>query len=70
MEIVGCLVDPGEIAEAYLLRTLTEEQSTAFEDHFLGCPRCSERLQFTQDFIEAVRRAAAQLPTKAAAARA
>jgi hypothetical protein len=64
MEIVGCPVEPDEIAEAYLLGSLTEEQCTAFEDHFLGCPRCSERLQFTQDYIEAIRSAAVRLQGK------
>ena len=51
MNMVGCPVDPDETVEAYLLGRLSEEQNSAFEDHFLSCPRCSERLQFTQDFI-------------------
>ena len=66
MEIVGCPIDADETAEAYLLGRLPEEQSIAFENHFLGCPSCSQRLQFTEDFMEAVRRALARQHTKVA----
>ena len=61
MEVGRCPADPEETVEAYLLGRLAEEQSAVFEDHFLSCPRCSERLQFTEDFIAAVRHAAARL---------
>jgi anti-sigma factor RsiW len=68
MAIVGCPIDVDETAEAYLRGSLPEQQSTAFENHFLDCPRCSERLQFTLDFIEAMRKAAVRLNTKVVAA--
>jgi anti-sigma factor RsiW len=68
MEVSCCPADPDETAEAYLLGRLPEEQSAAFEEHFLGCPRCSERLQFTDDFIEAVHHAAERLRGAGAAA--
>lgn len=61
MEIDRCPADPNELVEAYLSHRLAKEDSAVFEDHFLGCPRCSERLQFTDDFITAVRHAAERL---------
>jgi hypothetical protein len=60
--------DPDGTAEAYLLGRLSQQQREAFEDHFIGCPFCTERLQFTQDFIKGVCRAAARLPGKATTA--
>jgi len=68
MEVGRCFADSDETVEAYLLGRLAEEQSAAFEDHFLGCPRCIERLQFTDEFITAVRHAAARLRGAGAAA--
>ena len=42
------------------LRRVIHEREV-FEDHFISCPFCAERLQFTEDFIKAVRHAAARL---------
>jgi hypothetical protein len=56
-----CPVDPDAVAEAYLLGTLPREGGTAFEEHYIGCPDCVERLQFTEEFLLAVRPAAAHL---------
>jgi hypothetical protein len=61
MEVVRCPADPDETFEAYLLGRLPEEQSAAFEEHFLGCPLCTERLQFTHEFITAVHNVAERL---------
>ena len=68
MEVDRCPADPDEMVEMYLLGRLPEEQSALFEDHFLGCPTCSERLQFTDNFIRAARHATER--SRAAAARA
>ena len=68
MEVGRCPADPEETVEAYLLGRLPEEQSAAFEDHFLGCPQCSERLQFTDDFITALRHAEERLRNAGATA--
>jgi Putative zinc-finger len=54
--------------QTYLSGRMPEEQRTVFQDHFLGCPRCSEPLQFTEDFITAVRHAAERLRDAVAAA--
>ena len=61
MEAVRCPAGLDETVEAYLLSRLPEEQGMAFEDHFLGCHRCSERLQFTHEFITALHRVAERL---------
>jgi len=51
MVIGNCPVDADEVAEAYLLGTLLREPETAFEEHYMGCPDCVERLQFTEEFL-------------------
>jgi hypothetical protein len=61
MIVDRCPVDRDEIAEAYLLGTLPKERQAAFEEHFIGCPQCGDRLQFTEEFVSAVRRVAAGL---------
>jgi len=68
MEVVRCPADLDETVEAYLLDKLAEEQSLAFEEHFLGSPRCSDRLQFTHEFITAVNHVAERLRGTDAAA--
>jgi hypothetical protein len=55
------------MVKTYLLGRLPKDQGALFEDHFLGCPRCSERLQFTDAFITAVRHATERLQGAAAA---
>ena len=63
-----CPADPDQAAEAYLLGRLPREKAIEFEEHYLSCPRCSERLQFTETFVLAFRRATERLRTTAAAA--
>ena len=63
-----CPVDPDETAERYLMGRLSREDTVAFEDHFVGCTHCSERVQFTQDFVIAVRDAARRLRSRTAGA--
>ena len=59
-----CPVNPDAVAEAYLLGTLPKGQQAAFEEHYIGCPRCGDRLQFTEEFVLAVRRVAASLGSR------
>jgi hypothetical protein len=56
-----CPPDPESISERYLAAALTSAEAAAFESHFIGCPRCSERLQFTPQFVSAVQRATERL---------
>jgi anti-sigma factor RsiW len=67
MIVDSCPVRPDEIAEAYLLGTLPKERRAAFEEHFIGCPQCGDRLQFTEEFVLAVRRVAAGMGVARAA---
>jgi hypothetical protein len=61
MIVDRCPVDPDVIAEAYRRGLLPKAQQAAFEEHYIGCPNCGDRLQFTQEFVLAVRRVAARL---------
>ena len=54
-----CPEDPGATARDYLLGLLPADEAADFEAHYLGCPRCSEPLQFTGRFIAAYEKAAA-----------
>jgi hypothetical protein len=56
-----CPRDPDAIAEAYLTGGLPQQEIVAYEEHYLGCPHCAERLQFTKEFVLAFRRAAERL---------
>jgi hypothetical protein len=56
-----CPPDPEAVSELYLTAALPKAEAIAFENHFVSCPRCSDRLQFTQQFVIAVRRATERL---------
>ncbi len=49
---------PEEVAEAYILGTLTEARTAAFEAHFLACNRCAGVLQQVSEYVDAIRAAA------------
>jgi anti-sigma factor RsiW len=53
-----CPPDPEAVAEAYLMGTLSREQATAFEDHFVACSPCATVLQNTAEYVDAMRAAA------------
>jgi hypothetical protein len=57
----SCPEDPRSTADRYLFGLMPARERADFEEHFLACPRCSERLQFTDRFIEAYRRAAERM---------
>lgn len=46
--------------ERYLLREMTDDERTAFEDHYLGCAQCLESVTFGADFLDAGRELAAE----------
>lgn len=56
-----CPADPEEIAEAYIMGTLTKEQAAAFEEHYSGCNPCATVLQNTAEYVDAMRAAAKKL---------
>jgi anti-sigma factor RsiW len=56
-----CSRSPEEVAEEFVLRTLPPEAARAFEDHCRSCERCAATLAETVKYVEAVKRATAQL---------
>lgn len=62
MQFAGpCPVNAQEIAEAYLMHRLPEEQVEAFEEHYFVCSNCATMLQKTAAFVHAMRAAARKL---------
>ena len=55
--VYGSLVQhvSDEQLDQYALKRLTEAEVAALEEHLLICPECQDRLQLTDDFIEALR---------------
>lgn len=62
-----CPADLDAVTDSYLLGKLNKLQRIAFEEHYIGCPQCNDRLQFTEDFVLAVRGAAVHLGISEAA---
>jgi hypothetical protein len=56
-----------EFVESYSLERLTEPQSAPFEEHFLLCEPCRDRLHACDEFIAATRTAASQVVRRKAA---
>src|ERR1700748_330074 len=50
--------------ERYLLREMTDDERTAFEEHYLDCPECLEAVTFGTDFLDAGREVAAESPAQ------
>lgn len=44
-----------DLLDQYALKKLPEELAASLEEHLLVCPGCQDRLQLTDDFIEALR---------------
>lgn len=51
-----------QIIELYLLNRLTAEAQAEFEEHFLSCPECLEKLEWEQESIDGIREACAAVP--------
>ncbi len=56
-----CPNNPEEVAEAYVMGTLSAEQATAFENHYVGCNRCALVLQKVVEYVDAMRAAAKKM---------
>jgi anti-sigma factor RsiW len=61
MDIERCAPNPKVTASAYLSGALKPAEAAQFEDHFIGCPRCGDSLQFTKHFVIAVQHSAERL---------
>src|SRR5687767_2360189 len=53
-------IEDHEIADRYLLGKLPAEERMQFEEHFVDCHECLERLETTESFRGALRTAAAE----------
>jgi hypothetical protein len=53
-----CPVDLKEVAEAYVMGTLPEEQAITFENHYAVCDSCATVLYKAADYVDAMRAAA------------
>jgi anti-sigma-K factor RskA len=65
----GCPAGIEDVAEEYVVGTLSEEQAVAFEDHYAACDTCATVLYKTADYVDAMRAAAKKLraePSRAA----
>ena len=56
-----CPPDVEVIAEAYCIETLDRPASLAFENHYLGCPRCASVVASTDEYVRSIRRALERL---------
>lgn len=52
-----CAANPDEVAEAYIMGTLSKEQEATFEDHYICCDRCVTALQKAAEYVAAMRAA-------------
>jgi anti-sigma factor RsiW len=50
-------IERDEMIEKYLLRRLSPDEEAAFEEHYLGCQACQNRLREERRVIEGIRRA-------------
>ena len=55
-------IDQHDIVDRYLMGRLVLEESEQFEDHFIDCPLCIDRLQTTRDFKQGLRLLAVEQP--------
>ena len=61
-----CPVNAQEVAEAYMMGSLPEEEVRAFEEHYFVCADCATMLQHTAEDVDAMRAAAGKLRSDAA----
>ena len=57
----ACPVDPEDMAEQYLLRSLPAAEAERFEEHYMVCESCAEALSAAEDYISSIRIAGLRL---------
>jgi len=57
----SCPDDAEETAEAYLLNSLSPEETARFEEHYITCESCVDVLTAAEDFVASIRVAAQRL---------
>ena len=53
-------IEQFDIVDRYLMGRLATEESEQFEEHFIDCPQCIDRLKTAKNFIQDLRIVAAQ----------
>ena len=56
-----CPGNSEEVAEAYLLHRLTEDQVEAFEEHYFACAECATVIRRVAAYVYAMQAAARKL---------
>lgn len=59
-------IDELDIVERYLTGKLAVEETAEFEEHFVDCLACVDRLETTRAFIDGLRRVASETPATVA----
>lgn len=59
-------IDELDIVERYLTGKLAVEETAEFEEHFVDCFACIDRLETTKAFIDGLRRVASETPATVA----
>ena len=62
-------IEEHQIADRYVMGTLPEEEAERFENHYLSCPECLDRLDLTESVQRGFQRMATQDATRLATAR-
>lgn len=60
-------VEEHQIADRYVMGTLPPDEAERFENHYLSCPECLDRLELTESVQRGFKRMAGQDVAKAAA---
>jgi len=53
--------EPEEVAEAYAMGSLSATDSGAFNEHLLVCRKCQAAVENAEEYVRAMRTAAAQI---------
>lgn len=62
-------IEDGQIAERYLMGKLAPEEAARFEEHYLSCQECLDRLELSESMERGFKRAAGQDAARLAATR-
>jgi len=62
-------IEEHQIADRYVMGTLPPEEAEIFEDHYLSCPQCLDRLELAESMQRGFKRAAGQDAARLVAAR-
>lgn len=62
-------IEEEQIAERYVMGKLPPDEATLFEEHYLSCPECLDRLELAESMERGFKRAAGQEAARVAATR-